>query len=227
MEPKFSLEYSCSLTLQRQLYDGAPQPYVHMATSNLRNVFVAAVSFLILGTSPALACMCQGYQRSSVEDEVKYAVEGASAVFVGKVIEHEVGKGVLFERPGVNRPPEDAAKNIETQLIRFQVEEWWKMELPNEVLLITDSTREVNAEDRAPKPVAENVVELLLPGGFGWNMCMTSFEKDKIYLVYASGTADKLQYRYCTRTTTVTNAKEDLAVLGKGQMPIAGKPLLP
>jgi hypothetical protein len=170
--------------------------------------------FLFLLAKPVMACMCP-FSGGTVEDEVNGALAGSTAVFIGKVVDHEYKKGVLYERQWVNENGVDKSKELETRVVKFKIERWWKMELPSEILFITDVTREV-------KPLEELVVSgniVQLPRGESLNMCHTNFVKDQTYLVYASGDRTKLQYRYCTRTTLLTLAQDDLSVLGAGQKP--------
>lgn len=181
--------------------------------SSPSNLLGSTLLFFFSVTS-ALACMCPGYVSGSIADEVKAAVEGSSAVFLGKVIGFEYRKGVLFEREGVTRSTENTG-NLETKLVKFQVERWWKMELPSETMLVTDITRNLEKFDELT--IAENTFRL--PAGDVWNMCHTPFMTDQSYLVYASGDPRKLQYRYCTRTTSISKAVDDLAVLGEGRAP--------
>lgn len=189
----------------------------------MKTILLATALFLLLPVTSVLACMCPGYDRGSIENEVKAAVDGSSSVFVGKVTGFEYQKGVLFDMPGAVRPSKVEAEGLETRLVRFEVERWWKTELPGNILLLTTSTRKI-AGDIVSTPVSGNIVELTLPEpDFFWNMCMVPLAKGKTYLIYATGQADKLQFKYCTRSTELNRAQDDLTILGDGQKPLPNK----
>jgi hypothetical protein len=148
--------------------------------------------------------MCINVQ-GSVEVQVKGEFETASAVFSGKVVGYEFRKGLGTEIFGAPVTPEEAAER-EVRLVRFKVDRWWKMSLPAEVLLVT-------YEWRMPAKEGD-----LLPS-IGRSMCQLPFIEGESYLIYASGPADKLQYRTCSRTAALAKAAADLKVLGKGKRP--------
>ncbi len=49
--------------------------------------------------------------------------------------------------------------------------------------------------------------------------CGYEFEKNKEYIVYAYGDNDNLETGYCERTTLLSDASEDLEILGQGKKP--------
>jgi hypothetical protein len=180
-----------------------------------RNVLVGLVVFMFLGAAPVMACMC-AHARGPVADQVKWAQEGSSAVFTGKVIGFEYRKGNLYKWPGVAPTAADGEPERETKLIRFQVDRWWKMAQPTEILIITDEWRPAKRLDE----VVPSGNVFLLPQGNFIGGCSTAFMKDQSYLVYATGSSDRLQYRICSRTALLTRAEDDLKVLGKGRKPV-------
>jgi hypothetical protein len=147
--------------------------------------------------------MCINVQ-GSVEVQVKGEFETASAVFSGKVVGYEFRKGLGTEIFGAPVTPEEAAER-EVRLVRFKVDRWWKIALPAEVLLITEDWRMPAKEGEIPINV--------------WSGCQLPLIEGESYLVYASGPADKLQYRTCSRTAALAKAAADLKVLGKGKRP--------
>lgn len=150
---------------------------------------------------------------------MKGALDGASAVFTGKVIGFEYRKGMLYAMSGMDAAQADGSEERETRLIRFRIDQWWKMELPSEILIITESSRPVKRSDEVS--TTGNVVSL--PAGDSFSMCGTPFMKDQSYLVYATGIAKRLQYMMCSRTAPLDKAGDDLNVLGKGRKPVVGR----
>lgn len=170
----------------------------------MKTALTGAALVLILGTSTAWACMCT-YVQAPVAEQVKGELEISSAVFSGKVVGYEFQKGLVTELYGSPMTREEAAEK-EVKLVRFKVDRWWKMRLPAEVLLITKEWRipadEVNM---FPRVVS--------------SMCQLPLIEGESYLIYASGLADKLQYRTCSSTAALTKAADDIKVLGKGKRP--------
>jgi hypothetical protein len=149
--------------------------------------------------------MC-AYVQAPIEVQVKGELDTSSAVFLGKVVGYEFRKGLGTELFGSSLTAEEAADR-EVKLVRFKVDRWWKTPLPAEVLLITGEWR---------MPAKEGN---LLPSSVGRSMCQLPLIEGESYLIYASGPADKLRYRTCSRTATLTKAADDLKVLGKGTRP--------
>ena len=170
----------------------------------MKTALVGAALVLILVANPVWACMCP-YAQAPVELQVKGELETSSAVFSGKVVGYEFRKGLVTELYGPPMTPEEAAEK-EVKLVRFKVDRWWKMHLPAEVLLITEEWRMPAKEgDMLPRIVS--------------SMCQLPLIEGESYLIYASGPADKLRYRTCSRIATLTKAADDLKVLGKGKRP--------
>ncbi len=178
-------------------------------------MMLAIAALLFSGATTTLACMCPFSGESPIKDQVRAGVSGSTAVFVGQVLGIEYRKGILFERPSYSQPEPDKSSDQETLVVRFQVERWWKMALPAEIFLITDLTRKIEPVDELK--ISDNIFRL--PVGEPMNMCHTRFSKNERFLVYADGKADKLQYRYCSRTAPISRASDDLAVLGPGNIP--------
>lgn len=174
----------------------------------MRKCLAFLAAFLFLGAVPAFACTCIN-PRGTVEEQVIAARDSSSAVFTGKVVGYEYREGLLYDGPHTTRIPPLVADDHETMLVKFQVDQWWKMPQPNEVVFITDHYRLI-------KPPEE---WLLLPRGVTIGGCGVGFVKDEGYLIYATGAADSLKYRTCSRTTRLSSAEDDLRVLGKGNKP--------
>ena len=122
---------------------------------------------------------------------VAEARRNASAVFVGKVVSSEYQKGAKY--PG----GKDAGEEL---TMRFRVERWWKGNLMPEVILFTE-------QYRGPD-LSISVVN-----------CAYQFEVGKRYIVYAGVLDGKLRAIYCSRTSEVEKAREDLRLLGRGRVP--------
>lgn len=184
-----------------------------MAKFSVKSILMALAAFLIFGAAPVFACMCP-YAAGPVADQVRGTLQTSSAVFTGKVIGFEYQKGILYRWEGFTPPLPDDSQDRETKLIRFEVDRWWKMPLSNEILIITDQTRLANPPEILPPG---NIV--LLPKSETVFSCAGTFMKGESYLVYSTGTANQLQYRICSRTTSLNKAADDLTVLGKGNKP--------
>lgn len=163
-------------------------------------------AFFCFGAAQAFGCLCP-YVEAPIEEMVKGAVETSSAVFTGKVIGYEYRPGLLYQREGVNDLILADGQERETKLVRLEVTRWWKMAQPTEILMITDQWRLSKQPTNA------------LPSGDVIFGCSMGFAKGESYLIYATGAADRLQYRMCSRTVPVGRAADDLKVLGKGRKP--------
>lgn len=170
----------------------------------MKKVLAAAVLAFVFGSTSAWACMC-AYVQAPVEVLVMGQLETSSAVFSGKVVGYEFRKGLVTDFDGPPLTVEEASER-EVKLVRFKVDRWWKMALPAEVLLTTEDWR---------RPAKEGEIPISL-----WSGCQLPLIEGESYLVYASGTADTLRYRACSRTASLAKAAEDLKVLGKGKRPL-------
>jgi hypothetical protein len=150
--------------------------------------------FFFSNVSPAFACLCDG--TPTVTEELK----GATAIFSGKYVGGEYRKGIVNEFRRMEEEIDGKKIEYEVLVLRFQVEKWWKGNLSNEVILVTDQTK---ASD----------------GTTSVGDCGLGFEKGKRYLIYAYGKEDELGTDACTRTKKLKRAKEDLKQLGKGNDP--------
>jgi hypothetical protein len=184
-----------------------------------KHILLGSVLLLFFGTAPVLACMCP-YARGPVADQVKWAREGSTTVFSGKVVGVEYRKGILYDTAG--RPTEENPEDRETKLVRIQVDRWWKMALPDEIFLITDQWRLI--EGPVESPPSGNVLSLPLRSRTLIG-CGIPFVMNQTYLVYAHGDADRLQFRACSRTTFIERAGDDLPILGPGKKPKKSKKL--
>ncbi len=152
--------------------------------------------FFFINVSSAFACLCDGVP--TVAEELK----GATAIFSGKYVSAEYKKGIVNELRKMQEEMDGKKIEYEVLVLRFQVEKWWKGDLSNEVILVTDQTR---ASDGTTSV-----------GG-----CGLGFEKGKRYLIYAYGNEKELGTNACTRTKSLKKAKNDLKQLGKGKQPRA------
>lgn len=171
----------------------------------MRKLIYLAFIVAVLGAGSAWGCMCP-YAAGSIEDLVRGALETSSSVFLGEVVGYEYRAGLMPEPYPVNVTAEEAEEK-EVRVVKFKIDRWWKMPLPAETLLITGSWRD--------KPRASD----LLPSEHV-SMCELPLIKGEKYLIYASGPADKLRNRVCSRTAPIGRADDDLKVLGKGRKPV-------
>lgn len=165
-------------------------------------IFLTSTVFVFaFGVAQALACIC-GEVEAPIGVKVKGEIETSSAVFSGTVVGSEFRRGAVAELSPVS--PKDPDKEV--KVVRFKVDRWWKMSLPAEALLIVDEWRVLAKEgDLLPQIVVST--------------CQMPFAQGESYLIYARGPADKLQYRTCSRTAKISEATDDLKILGKGRRP--------
>lgn len=122
---------------------------------------------------------------------VAEARRNASAVFLGKVVSSEYQKGAKYPNG------KDAGEEL---TMRFRVERWWKGNPTSEVVLFTE---QYQAPDLS----------------ISISTCASQFEVGKRYIVYAGILDGKLRAVYCSRTSEVEKAAEDLRLLGRGRRP--------
>ncbi len=152
--------------------------------------------FFFINVSSTFACLCD--RTPSVAEELK----GATAIFSGKYVSGEYRKGIVNEFRRMEEEIDGKKIEYEVLVLRFQVEKWWKGNLSNEVILVTDQTR---ASD----------------GTTSVGDCGLGFEKGQRYLIYAYGKENELGTDACTRTKKLKRAKADLKQLGEGNDPIS------
>lgn len=90
--------------------------------------------------------------------------------------------------------------DFETQVVKFEVDGWWKTELPLIIYLATNATK--NSD-----------------GTQSNSSCDYGFEIGKIYMVYASGKGRETRNIACSRTAPLNRAQDDLNLLGPGKKP--------
>jgi len=97
-----------------------------------------------------------------------------------------------FEAVFVGKVVDEGDFGSSPRKVKFRVERFWKGEITGEVVM-----HAIN------------------------NSCDWYFKKDESYLVYAYTSADgrALRTHKCTRTRRLTDAADDLKVLGEGQVP--------
>jgi hypothetical protein len=122
---------------------------------------------------------------------VAEARRNAGVVFLGEAVASEYQKGAKHP------DGKDAGEEL---TVRFRVERWWKGNPAAETVLFTE-------QYRAPDLSTSIVI------------CAYQFEVGKRYIVYASLLDGKLRANYCSRTSEVKQAAEDLRLLGRGKRP--------
>lgn len=175
-----------------------------MKTSEPKLFLLAILVLMILGVSSASACVCGGSNiPRTLRERVNGAVALSASVFTGKVVAFEYRKGIRNEYMESQRAAGQTVE-YETMVARFEVDRWWKRDLPAVTYMITQVTR--NSDGTASH-----------------NSCDYNFKLGEKYLVYASGNNDELATHKCSRTATATQASADLEILGEGFRPIEPK----
>lgn len=123
---------------------------------------------------------------------VTQAKREADVVFLGEAVSSEYKKDTAFP---------DRKDADEELTIRFEVERWWKGKNTASVVLYTEQYQSADFS-------------------ISVSTCAFTFDLGKHYVVYARRAEDgKLRATYCSRTSEVQNAEEDLKQLGKGIKP--------
>ena len=133
--------------------------------------------------------------NETLEDVVKNSVKRSTKVFAGKAIGFEYRKGIpndFMQSKGID---------YETKVVIFQVEQWWKGKVPKEIVLATDETKNADGTEST-------------------SSCNFNYKAGENYLVFAYGKENEVRTMACARTQLLTNAKEELKILGKGKAPI-------
>lgn len=132
------------------------------------------VALFVFPQMKALACTCVQIGNETLEQEIKAQLKNDKAVFVGKVIE-------------INDRSEQG-----NRLVKFQVEQFWKGGLSEEITIASDKSR---------------------------SSCAYPFEKGKSYLIFAVTYNNNLFTGLCMSNREISKAAEELKILGKGTKP--------
>jgi hypothetical protein len=147
----------------------------------MKKITFLALVFVVLFSFPqikALACVCVS-MGESLEQQIKSQLKNDKAVFVGKLI-------------SINDESERGDR-----LVKFQVKQFWKGELTEEITVATENER---------------------------NSCAYPFEKGKSYLIFADTYNGKLYTGGCLPDREISRAAEELKILGEGKKPKKNKP---
>ena len=158
----------------------------------IKHKIVLAIVICLLGSVKTIsACDCR---IVTTEDAIKQS----SVVFSGKVVGFEYRKGI--PNWSLDRQAKETGKQIdyETRVVKVQVEQWWKGDVPTEIFLATGSTKSALGTSR-------------------WS-CDYSFRQGESYLIFAIG--DEYRTSECSRIQELAKAGEDLKILGEGKKPI-------
>ena len=136
--------------------------------------------FFIFSSEPGMRCVTPG----TAAQELKKS----SVVFAGKVIERRYIKEEGSSETDVG----------ERMVIKLAVEQIWKGEIDDEVLLFT-------SEIRYPNGITSMMAEDF------------HFKDEERYLVYANGEPKRLSTSGCTRTKEFAEAENDLNELNEGR----------
>jgi len=165
----------------------------------LRKCLGAIGVALVFGVVTAFGCKCI-IPDEPVNDKILRAYINASGVFTGKVVALEYQKGISNGDQEEVLRSEGKPLDFETQVVKFEVNAWWKTEMPPIFYLATGTTK--NSD-----------------GTGGTSDCEHSFEIGKAYMVYAAGRGRETRTYTCTRTAPLSQAQDDLNLLGPGKKP--------
>lgn len=154
--------------------------------------------WLFCSAASVFACGCVSV--SSTEESIKQS----SVVFSGKVVGFEYRKGIPNWLMDMDAKRTGKPIEYETLVVKVQVEKWWKGDVPTEIFLITDETK--NAD-----------------GTTSVSSCNYRFSKDESYLIFAGGKENEYRTNNCSRTQKMAEAEKDLKILGEGKEPIENK----
>lgn len=171
---------------------------------NKQKIVISFIICLLLGATKIFACGCFYLPNEVVSDVVRNSAKQSTVVFAGKVVGFEYRKGIPKHNLVLRDKESDNYTDYETQVVKFQVERWWKGEATSEIFLVTDNIK--NSDETANS-----------------SSCDYSFEEGKSYLVYAKGKEGELRTNVCARTKPLTKAEEDLKILGEGKEPVEKK----
>ena len=146
----------------------------------------------ILFVSIALVAMSinsTNVSRCFIPGSPKQGLEGATAVFAGKVVGREYVPETLA-----------SGQVIERLVTKIAVQRVWKGDISTEVIMHTKTT-------------------LMPNGMTGFMDEDFDFDDGSEYFIYALGDLDHLYTNVCTRTRNLINARDDLKQLGKGRGP--------
>lgn len=154
---------------------------------------------LAFGVVTAYGCSCVD-MGEPVNDKIVNAYNYASVIFTGKVVALEYQKGISNARQEEFLRSRGRPLDFETQVVKFEVQGWWKTELPPIFYLATDTTK--NSDGTASS-----------------SSCDYGFEIGRSYMVYASGKGRETRNIACSRTAPLSRAQDDLNLLGPGKKP--------
>lgn len=152
------------------------------------------VAILFLYSDRALGCSCYSPWMDAPKDseeqfrsKVEGALNSAAFVFTAEVVE--------FEQPDPNvANTENPFEELTKLKIRFKIENIWKGELTDEIIMPALSGK--------------------LSNGHYWQTgCSYYFEEGKKYLIYAAGPKDKLRVHLCSRTRLLEGAEKEVGIL--------------
>lgn len=150
-----------------------------------------ACSFFFLSTLLLFLHPSTGYACSCVQPPpVQNALDDASAVFSGKVVDIEEQTPVSRFISDILTTFSDDEPDFPQKTVVLEVTSTWKGVSTSQITVKT---------------------------GLGGGDCGFEFAVGQTYLVYAHG--DDLHTSVCTRTTELSAANEDLSVLGQGKPP--------
>lgn len=160
-------------------------------------IILTILVFSLIGATKVLACDCPG-------QTTKQAIEKSKAVFSGEVLDFEYRKGIPNWSMDEQAKRTGKAISYETLVVKVRVKQWWKGEVPTEIYLLTDRTR--NAD-----------------GSSSRSSCDYTFRKGETYLIFATGKENDYRTSSCARTRKMTEAEDDLKILGEGKESLGNK----
>jgi hypothetical protein len=168
-----------------------------MIQSIKHKLILTLVICLFWSATEILACDCPLLTTEQ-------AVKQSNAVFSGEVVGFEYRKGIPNWFMDEQAKQTGKAIDYETLVVKILVKQWWKGDAPTEIYLLTGSTK--NAD-----------------GTSSHSSCGYTFHKGGTYLIFAAGKENEYRTSDCLRTRKLTEAKDDLKILGEGKKPVENK----
>lgn len=159
-----------------------------------RNILLSLFFPLLFCANEVLACYCGVLP-------INAAVEKSTYVFSGKVIGFEYRKGIPSHFVESQATLSGERFEYETKVVKLQVLQWWKGNALAVLYIVTETIK-------------------ISDGKWITSSCDYDFKEGETYLIYASGAENELRTSFCTRTRKISDAGEDLKLLGVGTVPL-------
>jgi hypothetical protein len=175
------------------------RPFVSDILIAMKKYFLGTMLMLAASAVAALGCGCGDSPTTTLADKLKWALEKADAVFIGKAARFDFIRGVPNEFMQ-SRLAEIPGLTWETKTVVFEVDRSWKGIDQSDVSIVTETTR--NSD-----------------GTGSTTSCEYPFEEGKTYLVFARKDGEYLRNIACSFTRRDDQTEEILPLLGEAKKP--------